>query len=69
MKITSKAKLSEKGQVILSSLQKAVTQALEKKRRLGQYAVVCRDGKPVMIGEDAPKVSENPASCETDKSF
>lgn len=59
MKITSKAKLSEKGQVILSSLQKAVTQALEKKRRLGQYAVVCRDGKPVMIGEDAPKSSEN----------
>lgn len=69
MKITSKAKLSEKGQVILNSLQKAVTQALEKKRRLGQYAVVCRDGKPVMIGEDAPKVSENPASYETDKNF
>lgn len=60
MKITSKAKLSEKGQIILDALQKAVTQALEKKRRLGQYAVVWRDGKPVMIGEDAPKVSENP---------
>ena len=69
MKITSKAKLSEKGQVILSSLQKAVTQALEKKRRLGQYAVVWREGGPVMIGEDAPKASENPASYETDKSF
>lgn len=62
MKLTSKAKLSEKGQVILDSLQKAVTQALEKKRRLGQYAVVWRDGKPVMIGEDAPKVSENSVS-------
>ena len=60
MKITSKAKLSEKGQIILDALQKAVTQALEKKRRLGPYAVVWRDGKPVMIGEDAPKVSENP---------
>lgn len=60
MKTTSKVKLSEEGQVILDSLQKAVTQALEKKRRLGQYAVVWRDGKPVMIGEDAPKVSENP---------
>ncbi|OQW38408.1 MAG: hypothetical protein A4S08_09810 [Proteobacteria bacterium SG_bin4] len=69
MKITSKAKLSEKGQVILDSLQKAVTQELEKKRRLGQYAVVWRDGGPVMIGEDAPKASENPASYETDKSF
>lgn len=62
MKITSKVKLSEEGQVMLDSLQKAVTQALEKKRRLGQYAVVWRDGKPVMIGEDAPKVSENPVS-------
>lgn len=60
MKITSKAKLSEKGQIILDALQKAVTQTLERKRRLGQYAVVWRDGKPVMIGEDAPKVSENP---------
>lgn len=62
MKITLKTTPSEEGQVILDSLQKAVTQALEKKRRLGQYAVVWRDGKPVMIGEDAPKVSENPLS-------
>lgn len=62
MKITSKAKLSEKGQIILDALQKAVTQALERKRRLGQYAVVWRDGKPVMIGEDAPKESKNPVS-------
>ncbi len=51
---------SKESQIILDSLQKAVTQALEKKRRLGQYAVVWRDGKAVMIGEDAPKVSENP---------
>lgn len=69
MKITIKKEPSRECQVILDSLQKAVTQALEKKRRLGQYAVVCRDGKPVMIGEDAPKVSENPAGYETDKSF
>ncbi len=62
MKITPKVKLSEKGQVILDSLQKAVTQALERKRRLGQYAVIWRDGGPVMIGEDAPKVSENPVN-------
>lgn len=59
MKITSKVKLSEEGQVMLDSLQKAVTQALEKKRRLGHYAVVWRDGKAVMIGEDAPKVSDS----------
>ncbi len=59
MKITLKTTASEESQVILDSLQKAVTQALEKKRRLGHYAVVWRDGKAVMIGEDAPKSSEN----------
>lgn len=69
MKITQRTTPSEEAQVILDALQKAVTQALEKKRRLGQYAVVWRDGKPVMIGEDAPKVSENPVSYETGKDF
>lgn len=69
MKITVKTKPSEEGQIILNSLQKAVTQELEKKRRLGHYAVVCRDGKPVMIGEDAPKVSEDSASDEAGKGF
>ena len=59
MKITLKTKPSKECQLILDSLQKAVTQALEKKRRLGQYAVVWRDGRPVMIGEDAPESSEN----------
>ncbi len=62
MKITIKKEPSRECQLILDSLQKAVTQALEKKRRLGQYAVVWRDGKAVMIGEDAPKASENPVS-------
>lgn len=62
MKITMKTTPSKEGQVMLDSLQKAITQALEKKRRLGQYAVIWRDGKPVMMGEDAPKVSENPVS-------
>ena len=62
MKITMKTTPSKEGQVMLDSLQKAITHALEKKRRLGQYAVIWRDGKPVMMGEDAPKVSENPVS-------
>jgi hypothetical protein len=38
----------------LEALRKAVTNALEHKRRLGQYAVIWRDGKPVCVGEDAP---------------
>ncbi|MDE2389637.1 MAG: hypothetical protein KGN35_11270 [Betaproteobacteria bacterium] len=62
MKVTLKTTPSKESQVILDSLQKAVTQALERKRRLGQHAVVWRDGKPVMIGEDAPEEPENPVS-------
>jgi len=43
----------------LESLRQAVAKALEKKRRLGQYAVTWKDGKPVVQGEDAPKGTEN----------
>lgn len=39
---------------VLESLQKAVSEALERKRRLGQYAVLWRNGKPTCIGPDAP---------------
>ena len=52
---TSKKNLSKEGQILLGSLQKAVAQTLEKKKRLGQYAVVWRDGKPVATGEDVPQ--------------
>lgn len=31
--------------------------ALERKKRLGQYAVIWSGDKPVMVGEDAPKES------------
>ncbi len=54
MNNTPKSTPSEESKLILESLQKAVDMALEKKRRLGQYAVVWRDGKPIFIGEDAP---------------
>ncbi|MDT8445120.1 MAG: hypothetical protein RQ722_12560 [Desulfuromonadales bacterium] len=57
MSAVSKKTLSKEGQILLNSLQKAVTEALEKKRRLGQYAVVWRDGKPLVTGEDAPKLN------------
>lgn len=36
-------------------MKQAVAKALDKKRRLGQYAVFWEDGKPVLIGEDAPQ--------------
>lgn len=56
--------LSPDSQKMLESLQAAVQQALERKRRLGQYAVVWGDDKPVFIGEDKPReaggVSQQP---------
>jgi len=39
---------------ILKALQEAVSKNLEKKRRLGQYAVIWQDGRPVLVGDDAP---------------
>lgn len=47
---------SENSQIILSSLKEAVANALEKKRKLGQYAVVWEDNKLVYRGEDAPQI-------------
>lgn len=38
----------------LEALTRAVAEALERKRRLGQYAVVWREDRPVCIGPDAP---------------
>jgi hypothetical protein len=46
---------SPETQKILEALTKAVEKALERKRRLGHYAVIWHDGKPVCIGEDAPE--------------
>lgn len=40
---------------MLNSLQRAVDKALERKRRLGQYAVFWQDGQIVCVGEDAPE--------------
>lgn len=42
-------------QEMLDSLRSAVADTLERKRRLGQYAVIWQDGKPVLVGENAPK--------------
>ena len=41
-------------QEILETLRKVAADTLERKRRLGHYAVIWRDGKPVAIGQDAP---------------
>jgi D-aminopeptidase len=50
----STAPISPSTQAMLDSLRLAVSKALERKRRLGQYAVVWQDNAPLFIGEDAP---------------
>jgi hypothetical protein len=41
-------------QKVLDCLKQVAADTLERKRRLGHYAVVWQDGRPVAIGEDAP---------------
>ncbi len=59
MNATQKNVPSPEGQQQLDLLRKAVGKTLEKKRRLGHYAVTWKDGKPVVTGEDAPQTREN----------
>lgn len=56
MKITYKTP-SPQAQATLKVLQDAVRKALDRKRRLGQYAVTWENGHPVIAGDDAPKAS------------
>lgn len=48
--------LSAEDQQALDALRNAVAEALDRKRRLGQYAVIWRDGRAVRIEpeEEAP---------------
>ena len=40
---------------MLKALQTAVTNSLDKKQKLGQYAVIWQNGRPEQTGGDAPK--------------
>jgi hypothetical protein len=55
MSQVSEDAFSEDTQKILETLQAVAIETLERKRRLGHYAVIWQDGKPVAVGEDAPK--------------
>jgi hypothetical protein len=48
---------SPQSQAILKALQAAVANSLEKKHKLGQYAVIWQNGRPVQMGDDAPKTT------------
>ena len=61
MIITNNPEPSEKARRALEALQRAVDKALEKKRRLGQYAVFWEDGKIIFDGDDAPALPDDPS--------
>ncbi|MGI6302693.1 MAG: hypothetical protein ACOX52_16785 [Verrucomicrobiota bacterium] len=46
---------SPEGQKQLETLRQVADRTLEKKRRLGQYAVIWKDGKPVTTCADVPR--------------
>ncbi len=58
MKVIYKKEPSEEARQVLAALQEAVTDELEKKRKLGQYAVFWKNGKVVYEGPGAPSFSE-----------
>lgn len=45
---------SPETQAMLDCLRQAVANTLERKRRLGQYAVLWSGGTAIAVGEDAP---------------
>jgi len=49
---------TEESRVLLDTLKTAVKEELEKKRRLGQYAVVWKNGKPVRVEADSAVISK-----------
>lgn len=53
MNVLLKENPSEEGRIVLDTLKQAVSHALEKKRLLGQYAVIWKEGKPVRLGEES----------------
>lgn len=57
MNVTT-TKPSPQAQAMLKALQEAVTTSLERKQRLGQYAVVWQDGRPTRIGGETEKVED-----------
>jgi len=53
--ITSDQMPSKDSQVMLDTLKTAVRKTLGKKKRMGQYAVIWSDGKPLLVGADVPE--------------
>ncbi len=65
--MTPQPQYDEETRKALESLRNSVAKALDRKRRLGQYAVVWKDGKSVYIGpnpsESKPPVRSGSVRC------
>lgn len=66
MNTTHKTTPSDEGKQMLETLRQAIGKAFERKKRLGQYAVIWKDGRPVMRGEDALYADEKRPSDDQD---
>ena len=62
MTVTQQTTPSKEAQLALDALQKAVKNALEKKKRLGQYAVIWQDGKPKIIAPNEQHQAGTPTT-------
>ena len=52
--------IQRRARYMRDALARAVAQALERKRRLGQYAVIFKNGKPVRIEANGTREDEHP---------
>jgi hypothetical protein len=52
---------SQQARETLDILRFAVTEELERKKRLGHYAVIWQDGKPVFIGAESDPILTQPS--------
>ncbi len=66
MSVQTTVNLNPKAQAMLDCLQQAVADTLDRKRRLGQYAVFWSEGAAIAVGEDAPVQLTAPKSSQTE---
>ncbi len=52
--------LDERSQVLLNTLKRVAARTLDRKRRLGQNAVVWKEGKVVLEGEETMDIKPKP---------
>lgn len=60
MNIRKQEAYSDDARRALQVLRETVVQTLDKKRRLGHYAVIWDNGKAVVTGDDAPQAPHAP---------